>query len=60
MMTTRYLSSSEVAELIGVQPDTLNRYALPPPDVMVGKVRGWRRETILKWHRNRPSQRKAK
>ena len=31
-MTRRYLSRTEVAERIGVKPDTLGRYLLPAPD----------------------------
>jgi hypothetical protein len=52
----RYLSRTEVAEHIGVKPDTLSRYKLPPPDAMIGDTRGWKPSTIDRWHRNRPSQ----
>ncbi|RRD59269.1 XRE family transcriptional regulator [Leucobacter sp. OH1287] len=50
----RYLSRSEVAELLGVKPDTLNRYKLPEPDAMIGRARGWLPETIEEWDANRP------
>lgn len=51
-----YLSSSEFAARIGVQPDTLNKYKLPEPDVMVGRTRGWSIETVDHWHANRPGR----
>ena len=40
-MTRRYLSRTEVAERIGVKPDTLGRYVLPGPDALIGTTRGW-------------------
>lgn len=60
-----YLSRVEVAERIGVAPDTLSRYKLPTPDVVVGPVnedgslprgtvRGWLPTTIDEWNANRP------
>ena len=55
----RYLSRPEVAERIGVQPDTLNRYRLPPPDAQIGaRLVGWLPETIDEWDRQRPSRRR--
>ena len=48
-----YLSRAEVAERIGVKPDTLGRYRLPEPDAMVGTVRGWLPITIDTWHATR-------
>jgi hypothetical protein len=54
---TRYLSRAEVAERIGVKPDTLGRYRLPQPDAMIGSVRGWLPKTIDDWHQNRPGKR---
>lgn len=50
----QYLSRPEVAKRIGVKPDTLNRYKLPPPDVMIGRLPGWRVETIDRWNESRP------
>jgi hypothetical protein len=50
---TRYLSRAEVAERIGVKPDTLGRYRLPQPDAMIGSVRGWLPKTIDDWNQNR-------
>lgn len=52
----RYLSATEVAALIGVQRNSLARYRLPEPDVLVGEVRGWKEATITEWHANRPGQ----
>lgn len=53
-MTQHYLSRTEVAELIGVKPDTLGRYNLPEPDATIGKTRGWLPETIQDWDTHRP------
>ena len=50
-VTTRYLSRTEVAERIGVKPDTLGRYKLPEPDAVIGNVRGWLPRTIDAWDR---------
>jgi len=55
----RYLSRTEVAERIGVKPDTLGRYRLPEPDAVVGTVRGWLPSTIDAWHAARPSTKRA-
>lgn len=55
-MTNRYLNRSQVARRLGVQPDTLNRYRLPDPDVVVGRHRGWLPETIDAWNRTRPGR----
>ncbi len=63
-----YLNRIEVAERIGVKYDTLNRYKLPEPDVIVGPVnddgtlprgtvRGWSARTIDAWNAARPSRR---
>lgn len=50
----RYLSRREVAERVGVKPDTLGRYRLPEPDAMIGDVRGWLPATVDKWDASRP------
>lgn len=52
-----FLSRSEVAAMIGVQPSTLSRYQLPAPDVVIGDRRGWRAATIAAWHATRPRPR---
>lgn len=49
-----FLSRTELAERIGVKPDTLGRYKLPEPDAMIGSTRGWTAETIDAWHAARP------
>lgn len=52
----RYLSYAEFAERIGVKRDTLNRYTLPTPDVLVGEIRGWKPETVDAWQAARPGR----
>lgn len=52
----KLLSRPEVAERIGVKPDTLNTYKLPPPDGYVGRLPGWKPETIDKWNAARPGR----
>lgn len=55
----RYLSRPEVAARIGVKPDTLNRYKLPPADVQIGaRLLGWLPETIDAWNAARPGTRR--
>lgn len=56
--TIHYLSRKEVAERIGVKPDTLGWYRLPEPDALIGTVRGWLPHTIDKWDAGRPSRSK--
>jgi hypothetical protein len=58
-MTSRYLNRADVAWRIGVSPNTLSRYKLPPPDVIIGTVngvRGWLPATIDAWHLQRPGR----
>lgn len=55
-MTVKYLSRSEVAAVVGVKPDTLNRYRLPEPDALIGTTRGWLPETIEAWNAERPGR----
>jgi predicted DNA-binding transcriptional regulator AlpA len=55
-MTRRYLSRTEVAERIGVKPDTLGRYLLPAPDALIGGTRGWLPATIDEWNASRPGR----
>lgn len=57
----RFLSRSQVAERIGVKPDTLNRYKLPPPDAIIGdgtaaERHGWTEHTIDTWNAGRPGR----
>lgn len=51
-----YLSRADVAERLGVKPDTLSRYKLPAPDAMIGTTRGWLAETIDEWNAARPGR----
>ena len=54
----RYLSRPEVAERIGVKPDTLNRYKLPEADAQIGaRQLGWLPSTIDAWNAARPGRR---
>lgn len=53
-MPAKYLSRSQVAARIGVQPNTLNRYKLPPHDAEIGDRKGYLPETIDKWNSERP------
>lgn len=52
----RYLSRTELAKRIGVKPDTLNRYALPPHDAVIGNRKGWLPSTIVRWDSKRPGR----
>ena len=55
-MTERYLSMTEVAQRLDITKGALARYKLPDPDVIVGKARGWREETIDQWNAQRPGR----
>jgi hypothetical protein len=54
----KYLGRHQVANMLGVKPDTLGRYKLPPPDAVIGEGpkqrRGWLPGTIRKWNADRP------
>jgi hypothetical protein len=63
----RYFNSAEFARRIGVEPNTLGRYKLPPADAVVGPInpdgtlprgtiRGWLPQTIDEWNANRPGR----
>lgn len=53
----RYLSRPEVAARIGVKPDTMNRYKLPPADGQIGaRMFGWLPETVDAWNAERPGR----
>lgn len=62
-----YLNRAQLAERIGVAPDTISRYKLPPPDALIGPIdggggiprgtaRGWLPETIDRWQASRPGR----
>lgn len=53
-MTPYFLSRAELAERIGVKPDSLARYKLPAPDAMIGTTRGWLPSTVDRWNESRP------
>ncbi|MED5815223.1 hypothetical protein VST63_22920 [Mycolicibacterium sp. 050232] len=63
----RYLSQSQVEEYLKLARGSLSRIKLPPPDAVIGpinedgtvprgSIRGWLRETIDEWQRNRPGR----
>lgn len=56
LVSTRYLSRTELAERIGVKPDTLSRYNLPEPDALIGTTRGWLPATVDRWQAERPGR----
>jgi predicted DNA-binding transcriptional regulator AlpA len=55
----RYLSTTELAERIGVGRSSLGNYRLPEPDAMIGATRGWLPETIDAWNASRPGRGRA-
>ncbi|TDK85417.1 XRE family transcriptional regulator [Mycolicibacterium mucogenicum] len=51
------MSRTEVAEYLGLAGvKSLSKTALPRPDVIVGKTKGWSHETIERWNSARPGQ----
>lgn len=51
----RYLARADVARYLGMTSvKSLSRVILPPPDVIVGVHKGWTRETIDAWNKERP------
>lgn len=59
-MTTRYLSLQGVADHLGVSRNSVAKYNLPAPDVIVGEglnaPRGWSEATIDAWNESRPGK----
>lgn len=59
-MTVEYMGPAEVAAYVGLAPMTIRDYAskgrMPKPDVRIGPVGGWSKETIDEWVANRPGR----
>lgn len=55
-MTERFLSMTEVAQLLGISTGALAGYKLPEPDACIGRTRGWKQETIDAWNAARPGR----
>lgn len=63
-MSEVFLALRDVARLIGVTKGTAASYKakgmLPEPDAAIGlddrSVAGWRKETIVKWNKERPGK----
>ncbi|MDR1355331.1 MAG: hypothetical protein LBJ43_03585 [Propionibacteriaceae bacterium] len=55
-MTEKYLSVTDVAYRLGITTAAATLAGLPAPDVLVGKVRGWKPETIEAWIPTRPGK----
>jgi predicted DNA-binding transcriptional regulator AlpA len=51
-----YLSVTQVAERTGLALNTVKAYSqdtprrMPNPDAMIGRVKGWKVQTIDAWH----------
>jgi len=59
-VTVQYLSLQDVADRLGVSRNSVAKYNLPEPDVVVGSginaPRGWSAETIDAWNASRPGR----
>jgi predicted DNA-binding transcriptional regulator AlpA len=61
-MPREYLDVAAIAELAGVKPATISRYAaggdptFPEPDITLSGRGGWLRETVDVWLASRPGQ----
>jgi hypothetical protein len=51
-----FLSRKDIADRLGVQSGALSRLRLPPPDAVIGTVRGWTVESIDAWNAARPGR----
>jgi len=53
-----YLTRPQIAALLGVARQTVDRYHLPPPDSTHGAAKepGWLPATIDRWDAGRPSR----
>lgn len=72
MTAARLLDMAQIAERIGVQPQTVRAYHakaeqrrrqndvkpgdMPPPDQYYGRTPVWKQSTVDRWHRKRPGQ----
>jgi hypothetical protein len=56
-MTIKYMSFTNVAEMLGITKGALAHYKLPEPDCFVGNAKGWLPETIQQWDDARPRKR---
>lgn len=54
--TVIYLSTSEMAERLGLVSRGSLPKNLPEPDALIGSIRGWLPETVDEWQRNRPGR----
>lgn len=49
-MPLRFMSRGEIADYLGLDISTVKRWTnFPPPDVTVGRVQGWARDTVDAW-----------
>lgn len=55
-MTEYYLGVRQVAERLGITSGGLLNLKLPEPDVMIGRTREWKPETIDAWNAARPGR----
>lgn len=55
-MTEYYLGVKQVAERLGITSGGLLNLKLPEPDVMIGRTREWKPETIDAWNAARPGR----
>ncbi|NEG95721.1 hypothetical protein CS006_08910 [Bifidobacterium primatium] len=55
-MTIHYLGVTDVANKLGIATSAVSAYKLPEPDVMIGRTRGWKEETIDAWNAARPGR----
>ena len=55
-MTEHFLGIGDVAKKLGIKQASASEAHLPDPDVMIGRTRGWRPETIDDWIPTRPGK----
>lgn len=47
--TKKYLSASEAAKFLGITRDGFYKRTPPPPDVLIGAIKGWSKDTLRAW-----------